>query len=216
MDNHAIEINGDTKIATLLDAYPELEETLIAMAPPFKKLRNPILRRSVAKVASLRQSAAVGRLPFAEMVNALRSAVGLEPIDNKTDEAIHDYFGAQPGWFDDSKIVARLSEESDFDELRMPITNIVKHCNELRDGEILEVRAAFLPAPAIDLMERRRPVVIEIAAEHAAAGDEHHAHLTRGRWVARFRIDDQDVNTGDRSAQRAAVVYTWKRAEDQR
>ena len=42
-----------TKIAALLDHYPELEDVLIGMAPPFKKLKNPILRKSVAKVASL-------------------------------------------------------------------------------------------------------------------------------------------------------------------
>lgn len=152
MANHAFEINGDTKVAALLEAYPELEETLIAMAPPFKKLRNPILRRSVAKVASLRQAAAVGRLPITGMVNELRSAVGLEPIDDETNEEVHEYFGAQPAWFDESKIVVSLSEESDFDESKMPITSIVKHCNELHEGEILEIRASFLPAPGIDLM----------------------------------------------------------------
>ncbi len=152
MSNQPLEINGDTKVAAFLDAYPELEETLIAMAPPFKKLRNPILRRSVAKVASLRQAAAVGRLPMAEMVNALRAAAGMEPIDIETHKEIHEYFGAQPLWFDESRIVAKLNEKSDFDETRMPITHIVKHCNKLRDGEILEIRTGFLPAPGIDLM----------------------------------------------------------------
>ena len=151
MAKHTLEINGDTKIAALSDAYPELEETLIEMAPPFKKLRNPILRRSVAKVASLRQAASVGRLPIAEMVNALRAAVGLKPINNETTHEVHDHFGAQPAWFDESRIVTRLNE-SDFDESRMPIISIIKRCKELREGEILEIRTGFLPAPGIDLM----------------------------------------------------------------
>ena len=55
-------IDETTKVAALLDAYPELEGVLIGIAPPFKKLRNPVLRRSVAKVASLRQAAAVTRI----------------------------------------------------------------------------------------------------------------------------------------------------------
>ena len=55
-------IDESTKVAALLDSYPELEDVLIGIAPPFKKLRNPILRRSVAKVASLRQAAAVARM----------------------------------------------------------------------------------------------------------------------------------------------------------
>ena len=51
MNDNRLEITSQTKVAVLLEHFPELEETLIAMAPPFKKLRNPVLRRSVAKVA---------------------------------------------------------------------------------------------------------------------------------------------------------------------
>ncbi|MHC4830644.1 MAG: DUF1858 domain-containing protein [Planctomycetota bacterium] len=46
---NSLPITPETKVAQLLQHYPELEETLIAMAPAFKKLRNPVLRRSVAK-----------------------------------------------------------------------------------------------------------------------------------------------------------------------
>ena len=53
-------ITSTTKVADLLKSYPELEDVLIAMAPPFKKLKNPVLRRSVAKLATLQQAAAVG------------------------------------------------------------------------------------------------------------------------------------------------------------
>jgi hypothetical protein len=46
-------IEPTTKVAALLKHYPELEDVLIETAPPFKKLRNPLLRMSVAKFASL-------------------------------------------------------------------------------------------------------------------------------------------------------------------
>ena len=73
-------IEPSTKVAALLDRFPELEDVLIEMAPPFKKLRNPILRRSVAKIASLRHAAAAGRLPVDELVNRLRAQVGQEAV----------------------------------------------------------------------------------------------------------------------------------------
>jgi hypothetical protein len=73
-------ITPSTKVADLLKRYPELEDLLISMAPPFRKLKNPVLRRSVAKVASLSQAAAVARLPVADVVNKLRSAVGQPPM----------------------------------------------------------------------------------------------------------------------------------------
>ena len=55
----AVDINLQTKIATLLKVYPELEERLIELVPAFDKLRNPILRRTIAKVTSLQQAAAM-------------------------------------------------------------------------------------------------------------------------------------------------------------
>ncbi len=51
-------ITPQTKVKELLDAYPELEPVLIDMAPAFKKLRNPVLRRTIARVTSIKQAAA--------------------------------------------------------------------------------------------------------------------------------------------------------------
>ena len=55
-------ITPETKVGALLDAYPELEAVLIELAPPFRKLKNPVLRRTVARLTSLAQAAKVGRL----------------------------------------------------------------------------------------------------------------------------------------------------------
>ena len=70
-------ITPETKVAKLLEAYPDLEEVLIGLAPAFGKLRNPVLRKSVAKVATLRQAAKVGGISLAEMINALREKAGI-------------------------------------------------------------------------------------------------------------------------------------------
>jgi hypothetical protein len=58
-----LEITPTTRVGDMLDTYPELEETLIGIAPPFKKLKNPFLRKSVAKVATLKHISAVGNIP---------------------------------------------------------------------------------------------------------------------------------------------------------
>ncbi len=70
-----IEITPSTKVNDLLDAYPELEETLIGIAPPFKKMKNPILRKSVARVATIKHISSVGNVPLNELINKLRKAV---------------------------------------------------------------------------------------------------------------------------------------------
>ena len=149
----AMAITPETKVAALLEPYPELEETLIGMAPPFKKLRNPILRRSVARVASLRQAAAVGRLAVDDMVNTLRAAVGQEPTHDTAADA-PAYFAPQPAWFDSARIVDSL-DERDVDPDTMPLKPLLLRATKLGDAEILELVTAYLPAPGIDIMKAK-------------------------------------------------------------
>jgi hypothetical protein len=66
MTKEYIDITPSTKVGDMLDNYPELEETLIGIAPPFKKLKNPFLRKTVAKVATLKHIASVGNVPLNE------------------------------------------------------------------------------------------------------------------------------------------------------
>jgi len=68
-------ITPKTKIFDLLEAYPELEETLIAVAPAFKKLKNPVLRNTITKVATLTQAAMIGGLKVEELIFKLRTEV---------------------------------------------------------------------------------------------------------------------------------------------
>jgi hypothetical protein len=104
-----IEITPSTKVADLLDSYPEIEETLIGIAPPFKKLKNKFLRKSVAKVATIKHIASVGNVPINELINKLREAVG----QSKTNDFYEDenYFSGRPEWFSVDKISLSINEE---------------------------------------------------------------------------------------------------------
>ena len=66
-----LEITPKTKIAKVIEAYPELKETIIALAPPFKKLQNPALLKTIARVTSLSQAARVGNIDLVKFVNTL-------------------------------------------------------------------------------------------------------------------------------------------------
>jgi len=70
------EITLDTKIADLLNDYEGMKDILIDINPKFKKLNNPILRRTVAKVATVKQASIVGGMRPLELLNRLREAVG--------------------------------------------------------------------------------------------------------------------------------------------
>jgi len=69
-------ITPKTKVYDLLAAYPELEKLLIDTIPTFSKLRNPVLRNTVAKITTLQQAAPIGNIKTEELINLLRKAVG--------------------------------------------------------------------------------------------------------------------------------------------
>jgi hypothetical protein len=150
MSDDTLHIGPSTKVAELLDAYPELEERLIAMAPPFKKLKNPVLRKSVAKVATLQQAAIVGRVDVSSMIDQLRQAVGQAPIGATTTPTEEDYLGTAPEWFDASRINTAIDDRTgDPDE--MAITRVSKALKDLPDRQVIELTTTFLPAPGIDV-----------------------------------------------------------------
>ncbi len=155
MSDQNFSIIPSTKVGALLDHYPEIEDVLIGIAPPFKKLKNPILRKSVAKVASLQQAAAVARIPVTELVNKLRAAVGQEPIASKDVGDTISYFESQADWFDRTKIVASIDERESSDEDKMPLVTLLQKATILQQTEIVELITTFLPAPGIDIMKKK-------------------------------------------------------------
>ena len=155
MTDSKLMITSGTKVAELLHQYPQLEDVLIGIAPPFKKLRNRVLRKSVAKVASLRQAAAVGRMPVDELVDRLRAAVGQEPLTKSSVDDSVDYFAEQPEWFDRARVSRSINEENDLDPDQMPLVPVAQAASRLEEGEILELITSHLPAPGIDIMKKK-------------------------------------------------------------
>ena len=155
MSDEPLQIHPSTKVAQLLDAYPELEDVLIRMAPPFKKLKNPILRKSVAKVATLKQAAVAGRLDLSSMINQLREAVGQAALDVTETISEEDYLGTAPGWFNQSCVASSIDDRAgDSDE--MAINRILKALKDLGERQVVELTTTFLPAPGIDAARKKR------------------------------------------------------------
>ena len=148
-----IEITPSTKVNDLLDSYPEVEEILIGIAPPFKKLKNKFLRKSVAKAATLKHISSVGNVPLNELINKLREAVG-QP---KTSDFYEDenYFSDRPEWFSVDKISLSLNEENLKDNNKMTLVTILQEARNVKKGEIIELVTTFLPAPGIDRLKSK-------------------------------------------------------------
>jgi len=153
MSRQHIEINPSLTVHTLLEVYPELEEELIGIAPPFKKLRNPILRKSVAKVATLRHVSSVGGIPLDELIGRLREAVG-QPASNKLYDN-EEYFGERPYWYSPDKVTLSVDEDKLENKDEMTLIAILRESKHVKAGEIIELVTTFLPAPGIDALRSK-------------------------------------------------------------
>ncbi|MCP5051391.1 MAG: DUF1858 domain-containing protein [bacterium] len=148
-----IDINPSVTVHNLLEAYPELEDVLIGIAAPFKKLKNPFLRKTVAKVATLKHIASVGGVPLDKLIARLREAVGQSESTQSYDD--QDYFGEQPDWFSPDKVVLTVDEAKVEDKDKMTLVVILKEAKNVKKGEIIELLTSFLPAPGIDILKSK-------------------------------------------------------------
>lgn len=147
------QITPETKVSSLLDQYPQLEELLIEMAPAFKKLRNPILRKTIARVATLRQVAQIGDISLATLINELRAKVG-QAIDFEADDQVSDW-SVPPLWFDPLKMVKSLDARPIIESGQQPINLVLKELKELKAEQIYELITPFVPAPLIEMAKNQ-------------------------------------------------------------
>ncbi|HOW45187.1 MAG TPA: DUF1858 domain-containing protein [Candidatus Aminicenantes bacterium] len=140
-------ITPKTKVLQLLEAYPQLEAVLVAMVPAFRKLQNPVLRRTVARVATLQQAAAVGSVAVDELVNRLRREAGQDLYAGGAGSA---YRTERPGWFDAARVAKELDARPLLAAGEQPVNQAMADLAALAPGTIYKLSAPFLPAPLID------------------------------------------------------------------
>ncbi len=147
MDNNKLVITPKTKILQLLEAYPHLEDLLIGYVPAFKKLKNPVLRKTVGKITTLQQVASIGNVKVGDLINFLRAEVGQDLLTDSVDTV---YNQIQPDWFN----AGIINQEFDVREMlksgEQPVNQVVSDLNKMAGGTIYKLIAPFLPAPLID------------------------------------------------------------------
>jgi hypothetical protein len=154
MKEPKITISPKTKVGELLDSFPELEPVLMSMSPAFEKLKNPVLRRTVARVATLQQVAVVGGVNIEEMIRRLREEAGQSFGMTGNDNSGY-LIPDTPEWYDNSRIKDRLDATGIINSGESPMNDILKHTNQLNPDEIFELQTPFIPAPIIDMLKAK-------------------------------------------------------------
>ena len=147
-----VPITPQTKVGPLLDSWPELEETLISAAPEFAKLKHPILRKTVGRVATLARAAKMADLDPVALVNRLRVAAGLEPIAGEgADEEIAE---EAPGWIDAVRVKATIDADAVLESGENPLPCVRREAAGLLPGEAIRVRSSFRPIPLLEALRK--------------------------------------------------------------
>jgi hypothetical protein len=167
----SIPITPATRIAELLDAYPQLEDVLIQQSTHFKALKNPILRKTVAKVATLEKASQMSGIPVRRLVATLREAVGLpgEPLaaDLGPDLEPAAVDAVAPDWYDEAKVRATIDADDLLAKGEVPLPRINQAVATLPPNGLLRVKSAFRPAPLLEALHKagHRTYVTKSAAD---------------------------------------------------
>lgn len=143
-------ITPKTRLIEIFDDYPGLEDRLIELVPTFKKLKNPVLRRTVAKIATVQQAAAIAQIEVNKLVNMLRTEAGqeLENLDHNPENYQLNF--DRPVWMDENRIKEVLDLGPMLEAGEHPVHQVISDLKKLKKGEIFQIQAPFLPAPLID------------------------------------------------------------------
>lgn len=138
-------ITPDTTIADLLRTYPQLDEPLACLVPPYRDLP-PAMRRAIGDTTTLYALATNAGVPLGGLVTALREAAGVADAAQG---------GVRPGWVTASAKVVLLDARPVLAAGGHPIGEVMNGLSALGTGEVLELVTPFVPAPLVEMARAR-------------------------------------------------------------
>lgn len=173
----AARVTAQTTIARALAADPGLVDRLVAFNPAFRKLKNPILRRTMARLANFGDAARVAGVPLEALLAVANGAAAEPGADSGIAEAAE-----APGWIAalDHAAATQLDVRPLLASGEDPFKTIMGVVAKLRPGDVLVLDAPFDPAPL------RRVLGGKGFADHAE-------RLAPEHWRIFFRKSDGDA-----------------------
>jgi len=148
------EITLETKVADLLNDYEGMKDILIKINPKFKKLNNPVLRRTLAKIAGVKQAAVVGGMEPMDLLNQLREAVGQKPVTMESGDAEQAMQEEIPAWITQAPKESINANEL-LDNEDNPLAKSFNILRKFSEGEVLVIESDFKPEPLIEEFEKQ-------------------------------------------------------------
>jgi DUF438 domain-containing protein len=142
-------INGKTTVDALTKRYPFLIEYLPTLSPAYKKLKNPVLRRTMGAIATMEKVAGMGDLELDHLLSSIAGEIQRQTGDRVAVEGMAppaDPGTATPLSEEDRKAAMRAIIEDihaggDPDELKARFSDII---SDISPSELAEVEQSLI------------------------------------------------------------------------
>jgi len=170
-----MDIQLNTKLFDLLKIYPELEQKIINIAPPFKNLKNPILRKTVTKIATIEKVAQIGKLNVMSFINMLRKEVGLPELAGNGQTTI-EWQKGEPEWLkEEPELIIDGTEMLNRGE--HPLQKVNQSMRAMENRRFLLLKTNFKPIPMIEEMNKQNYEVF--AKTDLQNIDQHYTYIRK-------------------------------------
>lgn len=152
-----MEFNQQTKIAAIINYNKASIDAIAGVAPPLRKLKNPVLRKVMASRVTVAEAAKMGGCSVAELVQALEP-LGYHFAASTAAAAPSLVIADKPGW-----LTAIPETAIHFFDVRSiieggadPLKAIMQQFKETAGGTVLCIINSFVPTPLIHLLEKKQ------------------------------------------------------------
>ena len=148
-----ITISPETRISELIKANPDVIDAIASINPLFRKLKNPVLRKVLARRVTISEAVKIGKCSlslFASKLRPLGFNLPYPSYDEETSITLPS-----------GEIECAISYDEVLDvrqtinENKDPFQDIIKVLLNLREGGTLLLINSFVPFPLIKILERK-------------------------------------------------------------
>ncbi|WP_052297212.1 DUF2249 domain-containing protein [Marinithermus hydrothermalis] len=143
------------KVSEVLQRWPELLEVLVEASPAFRRLHNPLLRRTMPRLVTVAQAARIAGMPPETLVSQLNAALGVEtkPMEMPiaSDSKLHT---PPPPWLQ-TPVGAHLDVRPILEAGEEPFPKIMAAARTVKPGGRLVLEAPFEPLPLYRVLAKQ-------------------------------------------------------------
>lgn len=154
-----MKITPQTKIIDVIKPHPELIDILASYNSHFELLKNPLMRKTFAKLATVRHAAKVAGVNLTELIKLLNSSIGETVPEEDIRESGHEEKQTQIP-------VRALIEQRHAKIINLDVRGIMKSGGEpfnvimqtvakIKQGEAFTLETVFEPAPLYDVLKKK-------------------------------------------------------------